>query len=56
MFMPSRIITPAPRKPIPDTTWAAIRPGLSGDVVTELKINTAAQVATSALVLKPAIR
>jgi len=44
------MMTPAPRKPIPETTCAAIRPGLSGDVEIELRIKTAAPVATSALV------
>ncbi len=55
-FIPSRMMTPAPRKPIPETICAAIRPGLSGDVVMELRIKTAAPVATSALVRNPAIR
>lgn len=56
MFSPSRMITPAPRKPIPDTICAATRPALAGSVDMELRIKTAAPVATSALVRRPAMR
>ena len=47
MFSPSRMITPAPRKPIPDTICAATRPALAGSVDMELRMKTAAPVATS---------
>ncbi len=54
-FMPSRIITPAPRKPIPERS-ALQYAGLSGEADIALRINTAAPVATRALVRKPTIR
>ena len=48
---------PAPRKPIPETTWAATRVGLpsSGNRLSNTT-KLAAPMATSVLVLKPAIR
>src|ERR1700730_9803918 len=57
MLIPSRRITPAPRKPSPDTTWAATRVGLlSPDTVVENTTKPAAPIDTSALVRSPAIR
>src|SRR5262249_53541551 len=57
-LIPSRMITPAPRNPIPDTTWAAIRGKLvTSDVVTAANItNSADPIAPSAFVLSPAVR
>jgi hypothetical protein len=54
---PSRKMMPAPRKPIPDTTCAATRVGLSSPGYRPEKMTKlAAPIATSVLVRKPAIR
>src|SRR6516225_1121213 len=54
---PSLKITPAPRKPMPETTWAAIRAAPSSSNTTrEYVTKIAAPSATSAFVLKPARR
>jgi hypothetical protein len=41
-FRPSRKISPAPRKPIPDTTWAATRVGLASPGTTAAKMTNVA--------------
>src|SRR5262249_2912096 len=54
---PSRKIRPAPRKPIPETTWAATRVGLASPGTRPAKITkVAAPSATSELVRRPARR
>ena len=54
---PSRKMMPAPRKPIPDTTCAATRVGLTSFGTSCEKITKlAAPNATSALVRSPAMR
>src|ERR1700722_5876677 len=54
---PSRKISPAPRKPIPDTTWAATRVGLVSPGTSASKITKLAEPnATKVLVRKPARR
>jgi hypothetical protein len=56
-LIPSRKISPAPRKPIPDTTWAATRVGLASPGDSDAKITKlAAPIATSELVRRPARR
>jgi hypothetical protein len=56
-LIPSRRITPAPRKPIPETIWAATWVGLlSLERVVEKMTKPAAPIETSALVRSPAIR
>ncbi len=47
-------IMPAPRKPTPDTTWAAIRAGLLGSATVEMKVNRHAPAITKQCVLMPA--
>src|SRR5262245_38601043 len=55
MFSPSRRITPAPRKPMPEAIWAAIRVGLaSWSLMAAIRQNMAAPTATSTLVRRPA--
>ena len=56
-FKPSRMMTPAPKKPMPDTTCAAMRIDSIGkfDSVA-IVTNNAAPDATNALVRKPAMR
>jgi hypothetical protein len=56
-LMPSRKIKPAPRKPMPDTTWAATRVGLaSSGTMASNTTKLAAPKATSVFVRKPARR
>src|SRR5580704_15157470 len=55
-LIPSRRITPAPRKPTPETTWAAIRVGLlSLETIVEKTTKPAAPTATRELVRNPAM-
>ena len=58
MFRPFRRITPAPRKPMPETTWPAMRKLSSAvrAVSAASMTNIAAPADTSALVRKPAMR
>src|ERR1700730_12839971 len=56
---PSRMITPAPRNPIPDTIWAATRVGSAVaplNPFADNNTNRVAPTATNALVRNPAIR
>src|ERR1700694_5461582 len=56
---PSRMITPAPRNPIPDTIWAATRVGSAVaplNPFADNNTNKVAPTATRALVRNPAIR
>ena len=54
---PSLKITPAPRKPMPDTTWAAMRVALlSPAAIPDSATKAAEPVATSACVRMPARR
>ncbi len=54
---PWRKIMPAPRKPMPETTWAATRVGLTSCGNRAAKTtNPAAPSDTNALVLRPAMR
>src|SRR3984893_9436232 len=56
---PSRMITPAPRNPIPDTIWAATRVGSAvapRNPYADNSTNKVAPTATKALVRNPAIR
>jgi hypothetical protein len=54
---PSRKISPAPRKPIPETTWAATRVGLASPGVSAAKMTkVAAPRDTRVLVRRPARR
>lgn len=56
-FSPPLIITPAPKKPIPQTTWAAILVGLpSPSIIIDTVRNKKAPNATNTFVLIPAIR
>src|SRR6516162_76947 len=54
---PSRKMRPAPRKPMPETTWAATRVGLdSPGLRVEKMTKVAAPSATSVFVRRPASR
>jgi len=57
MFSPLRRITPAPRNPIPETTYPAMRKLSSArSVSAESMTNIAAPAATNAFVRSPAMR
>jgi hypothetical protein len=55
-FKPSRMITPAPRNPTPDTTWAATRVVLGSCRSFPSSTNRAAPAATREFVRRPAMR